>query len=125
MRTCICVLFLGHSTLFSFHYELMTCASVGLCAEKLNCRLQKHLGGERSVNMICHHESISNLRRGPKILGESWFRKRLVVGKSGAEVLRSNKILFVSFFLTPPLSLNSEIWWCARLLGDPLGLQGN
>ena len=74
MRTCICVLFLGHSTLFSFHYELMTCASVGLCAEKLNRRLRKHLGRERSVNMICHHESISNLRRGPKILGESWFR---------------------------------------------------
>ena len=74
MRTCICVLFLGHSTLFSFHYELMTCASAGLCAEKLSRRLRKHLGRERSVNMVCRHESMSNLPRGPEILGESWLR---------------------------------------------------
>ena len=26
--------------------------------------------------------------------------------------------------LTPPLSLNSEIQGCARLLGEPLGLRG-
>ena len=30
-----------------------------------------------------------------------------------------------TYFLTPPLSLNSEIRGCARLLGEPLGLRGN
>ena len=129
MRTCICVLFLGHSTLFSFHYELMTYASVGLCADKLSRGVRKHLGRERSVNMVCHHESISNLQRGPEILGGILAQdhlKHLVVGKSGAEVTRSNKSSFFKAFfcLTPPLSLNSEIRGCPWLLREPLGLQG-
>ena len=33
-------------------------------------------------------------------------------------------VLAIFFGFTPPLSLNSEIWGCARLLGEPLGLQG-
>ena len=28
------------------------------------------------------------------------------------------------FGFTPPLSVNSKIRWCARLFGEPLGLQG-